>query len=43
MKRISMMLCVIALSLGLLSACSNTIDGAGRDIERAGQNIQNSF
>ena len=26
-----------------LGACSNTLDGAGRDIERAGQTIQKQF
>lgn len=24
------------------SACTNTVDGAGRDIEKAGENIQRS-
>ncbi|MCB1531403.1 MAG: entericidin A/B family lipoprotein [Alphaproteobacteria bacterium] len=26
-----------------LAACSNTFDGAGRDIERAGEKIQDTF
>jgi predicted small secreted protein len=26
-----------------LSACANTLDGAGRDIENAGQAIQKTF
>jgi len=26
-----------------LSACTNTLQGAGRDIEKAGQNIQKTF
>lgn len=26
-----------------LSACANTLDGAGRDIEKAGQAIQKTF
>ncbi len=26
-----------------LSACSNTLDGAGRDLEKAGQSIQKTF
>ena len=26
-----------------LSACSNTVDGAGRDIEKAGEKIQETF
>lgn len=26
-----------------LSACSNTVDGAGRDIEKMGQSIQKTF
>lgn len=37
---------VIAVSLlsGLaLGGCSNTFNGAGKDIERAGQHIQRSF
>ncbi len=28
---------------GGLSACSGTLDGAGRDIEKAGQKIQDTF
>lgn len=33
---------VIALlvSLSAMAACTNTVDGAGKDIERAGENIQ---
>ena len=37
-------LLALALFLGLaLSGCGNTINGMGRDIEKAGQNIQRSF
>ncbi|MGH1376589.1 MAG: entericidin A/B family lipoprotein [Alphaproteobacteria bacterium] len=28
---------------GALSGCSGTLDGAGRDIEKAGQKIQKTF
>ena len=31
-----------AMIIGL-AACSNTVDGAGRDIERAGEKIQQTF
>jgi len=35
---------VFTLIAGLaLNGCSNTFNGAGKDIERAGQNIQRSF
>ncbi len=34
---------MITLALATLSACSNTFDGAGRDIERAGEKIQETF
>lgn len=27
----------------LLAGCSNTLDGAGRDIEKAGQKVQQTF
>lgn len=32
--------CLMTLAL---AACANTFDGAGRDIERAGQKIQDTF
>ncbi len=33
----------VFVSVLLLSACSNTLEGAGRDIEKAGQKIQKTF
>lgn len=39
-----MKLSLLSLSLLLcLGACANTLDGAGRDIEKAGQSIQKTF
>ncbi|MGZ9108266.1 MAG: entericidin A/B family lipoprotein [Micavibrio sp.] len=32
-----------ALTTLALGACSNTFDGAGRDIENAGESIQRTF
>jgi len=32
-----------ALSALALGGCSNTFDGAGRDIEKAGESIQRTF
>lgn len=37
----SLFLC--GLILVTLTACSNTAQGFGRDMEKAGQNIQNTF
>jgi len=31
------------MTLMSLAACSNTLDGAGRDIEKAGQKVQKTF
>lgn len=39
MKHVLLFFCV-AISL---AGCANTLDGAGRDIERAGEKIQNTF
>ena len=39
MKTVILSFCVIMA----LSACSNTMDGAGRDIEKMGKNIQKTF
>ncbi len=36
-------LLALALATLTLSACGNTFKGAGRDIERAGQAIQDTF
>lgn len=35
-------LAALFLCLGL-AACTNTVEGVGRDIENAGQSIQNTF
>lgn len=42
MKNLVICLSLIVLSASL-NACANTFEGAGRDIERAGQKIQNTF
>lgn len=39
MKKIVFMLCAIMVA-GPLAACSNTVHGAGEDIENAGENVQ---
>jgi len=39
MKNISLTI----MAFFILSACANTLDGAGRDIERAGEKIQETF
>lgn len=33
----------LCVSLFTLGACSETLEGAGKDIERAGQKIQDTF
>lgn len=40
MRKIVFLVMVIGV-MGGLSACSNTVEGMGRDIENAGQSIQN--
>lgn len=35
-------LTLLAVSAIGLSACTNTVDGAGQDIERAGEKVQQS-
>ncbi|MBL4588888.1 MAG: entericidin A/B family lipoprotein [Alphaproteobacteria bacterium] len=42
MKKILIVLSLCALG-GALSACANTLDGAGRDISKAGETIQRTF
>lgn len=32
---------MVIMTMGMLSACANTVGGMGRDIENAGQSIQN--
>lgn len=39
MKYIILALCALTLA-GPLAACSNTVHGAGEDIEHAGENLQ---
>ena len=39
MKKI--VLCLFALTV--LAGCSNTLDGAGRDIQKAGEKISDAF
>lgn len=34
---------IFGLTMGTLTACSNTFDGVGRDMERAGEKIQETF
>lgn len=37
-------LCVLCCgALVMLSSCSNTLNGAGRDIEKVGQKVQQTF
>lgn len=43
-KEISMTKTFIALlSIIILAGCSNTFDGAGRDVENAGEWVQDTF
>lgn len=42
MKKIILLTGFAVVTLGLTS-CANTFDGAGRDIEHAGEKIQNTF
>ncbi|MES1938921.1 hypothetical protein T5B8_01690 [Salinisphaera sp. T5B8] len=34
------LLALTVFSMGLLAACTNTLHGAGEDIEKAGQEVQ---
>lgn len=43
MKKIILMGAIMLCASLAVSACSNTLDGAGRDIERAGEKIQGAF
>lgn len=36
-------LCMACVGIFALQGCSNTFEGAGRDIERSGEWIQNTF
>ncbi|MCB1592779.1 MAG: entericidin A/B family lipoprotein [Alphaproteobacteria bacterium] len=42
MKKVLMMVCLFAMT-GFVVGCSNTMEGAGRDIEKAGQKVQDTF
>ncbi|MCB1681003.1 MAG: entericidin A/B family lipoprotein [Rhodospirillales bacterium] len=42
MKKVLMMVCLFAVT-GFVAGCSNTMEGAGRDIEKAGQKVQDTF
>lgn len=42
MKRFLLISALGFMAFGI-SACGNTLDGAGRDIEKAGRNIQDTF
>lgn len=42
MHKVLFLFMVIA-TLGTLSACTNTVEGFGRDMESAGESIQNSM
>ncbi len=42
MRHFVFVLTFLVLGVGL-TACSNTLDGAGRDIEKAGQKISETF
>jgi predicted small secreted protein len=42
MNKIILCLSVVVVAF-TLSACGNTMHGAGRDMERMGQSIQNTF
>ena len=35
-----LMICVLGMAVASVSACANTADGFGRDMENAGKNIQ---
>lgn len=42
MRKVLMIVCLFAVT-GFITGCSNTLEGAGRDIERAGQKVQDTF
>lgn len=43
MTKSRMLVISLLVTIFLLSACSNTLEGAGRDIEGAGEWMQNTF
>ncbi len=42
MKKVLMMVCLFTMA-GFTAGCSNTFEGAGRDIEHAGEKVQDTF
>lgn len=42
MKKLSILTCLF-LATAFIAGCANTFDGAGRDIEKAGEKIQETF
>ena len=40
MKKYLLLTVLALLAVGTLPACSNTVHGAGEDIENAGENVQ---
>lgn len=43
MKDIGYFIIFLTLAFVILGGCSNTMDGMGQDIERAGEKIQDNF
>jgi len=43
MKKLLIIISMLILSGLSLAACSNTAEGIGRDVEHAGQKIQDTF
>ena len=42
MKKVALVVCLFVVA-GFVTGCSNTFEGAGRDIEHAGEKIQDTF
>ncbi len=42
MKKVLMLVCLMTMT-GFVAGCSNTFEGAGRDIEHAGEKVQDTF
>ncbi len=42
MKKVALVVCLFVMA-GFVSGCSNTLEGAGRDIEKTGEKIQETF
>lgn len=43
MKKTILFVLFMLTTTGLLSACSNTLDGVGKDMEKAGRRMQQTF